>query len=55
MTDIARLYFFLAACMFLAANNMDGERSLRHFAACLFIGLIWPVIIVTTVFERFLK
>ena len=55
MTDLARLYLFFAACMFLAAYNLRDERSLRHFAACLWIGLIWPVVIVVPVFEKLLK
>ena len=55
MTDLARLYLFFAACMFLAAYNLRDERSLRHFAACLWIGLIWFVVIIVPVFEKFRK
>ena len=55
MTYIQSVYLFFASCMFLAAFNLRDERSLRHFAACLWIGLIWPVVIVVPVFEKLLK
>jgi hypothetical protein len=54
MTDLARLYLFFAACMFLAAYNLADDRSFKCFATCLFMGLAWPPIVVVTAFKRIL-
>ena len=54
MSKLACYYLFLAACMFLAAYNLTDDRSFRCFATCLWISLVWPVVIVVTVFERVL-
>jgi nitric oxide reductase large subunit len=55
MTNLACYYLFFAACMFLAAYNLADDKSFRGFAACLWVGLVWPVVIAVTVFERVLN
>ena len=55
MSKLACYYLFLAACMFLAAYNLTDDRSFRCFATCLWISLVWPVVIVVTVLESVLR